>query len=214
MRVVIADDSFLLREGLQLLLSEAGHDVIATVEDGDSFVTTALELRPDVCIVDVRMPPSHTDEGMRAAVNVRRQWPAARIMMLSQYVEVSYADNLLASGAGGVGYLLKDRVTAVDDFLDSMQRVATGGTALDPQVVTQLMARPKNPVSSLTPRESEVLAFMAEGLSNTAIASAMSVSLGGVEKHCQRIFAKLGLYVDETENRRVRAVLAYLREQQ
>lgn len=213
MRVVIADDSFLLREGLQLLLSEAGHDVVGTAEDGDAFVEMALSLRPDVSIVDVRMPPSHTDEGMRAAVRVRQNWPLAKIMMLSQYVEVSYADELLAGGAGGVGYLLKDRVTAVDDFLESMERVARGGTALDPQVVTQLMARPKNPVDSLTPREREVLALMAEGLSNSAIASAMTVSLGGVEKHCQRVFAKLGLHVDDSENRRVLAVLTYLRDQ-
>ena len=212
MRVVIADDSLLLREGLQLLLAEAGHEVVGSVGDGPSFVATMLEVRPDLGLVDVRMPPSHTDEGLRAAVDVRRSWPEARILVLSQYVEVSYADDLLATGDGGVGYLLKDRVSDLDDFLGSVQAVANGGTVLDPLVVRQLMGRHRDPVADLTPREREVLALMAEGRSNAAIAEALSVSLAGVEKHTQRIFAKLGLRPDDdTAHRRVAAVLAFLR---
>ena len=212
MRVVVADDSLLLREGLQLLLAEAGHQVVASVGDGPSFVAAMLEHRPDLGIVDVRMPPSHTDEGLRAAVDVRRAWPESRLMVLSQYVEVSYADDLLATGDGGVGYLLKDRVSDLDDFLGALAAVAAGGTALDPLVVRQLMGRHRDPLADLTPREREVLALMAEGRSNAAIAEALSVTLGGVEKHTQRIFAKLGLAPDDdTAHRRVRAVLTYLR---
>ena len=170
MRIVVADDSLLLREGLQLLLAEAGHEVVAAVGDGPSYVAATLEHRPDVGVVDVRMPPSHTDEGLRAAVEVRRAWPDARIMVLSQYVEVSYADDLLASGDGGVGYLLKDRVSDLDDFLSALATVAEGGTVLDPQVVAQLMRRRRDPLEGLTPREREVLGLMAEGRSNAAIA--------------------------------------------
>ena len=170
MRIVVADDSLLLREGLQLLLAEAGHEVVAAVGDGPSYVAATLEHRPDVGVVDVRMPPSHTDEGLRAAVDVRRAWPEARIMVLSQYVEVSYADDLLASGDGGVGYLLKDRVSDLDDFLAALATVADGGTVLDPQVVAQLMSRRRDPLEGLTPREREVLGLMAEGRSNAAIA--------------------------------------------
>ncbi len=212
MRIVVADDSFLLREGLQLLLAEAGHEVVAAVGDGPAFVEAVLEHRPDLAIVDVRMPPTHTDEGLRAAVEVRRAWPEARVLVLSQYVEVSYADELLAAGEGGVGYLLKDRVGALDTFLADLDQVAGGGTALDPQVVRQLMGRHRDPVAALTPREREVLALMAEGRSNAAIAEAMVVSAGAVEKHTQRIFAKLGLRPDDdTAHRRVSAVLRYLR---
>ena len=212
MRVVVADDSLLLREGLQLLLAEAGHDVVASVADGPSFVTAMLEHRPDIGIVDVRMPPSNTDEGLRAAVDVRRSWPEARLMVLSQYVEVSYADDLLAAGDGGVGYLLKDRVSDLDDFLRAVSTVAAGGTALDPLVVRQLMGRNRDPLVDLTPREREVLSLMAEGRSNAAIAEALSVSLAGVEKHTQRIFAKLGLMPDDNgAHRRVAAVLRFLR---
>jgi len=210
MRIVLADDSLLLREGLQLLLTEAGHEVVASVGDGPAFVEAALRLRPDLALVDVRMPPSHTDEGLRAAVEVRRTWPAARMIVLSQYVEVSYAEELLASGDGGTGYLLKDRVSDIDEFLGSVQRVADGGTAIDPLVVTQLMRRSRDPLSALTPRETEVLPLMAEGRSNAAIAEAMVVSPGAVEKHTQRIFGKLGLLPDDTAHRRVLAVLAYL----
>jgi DNA-binding NarL/FixJ family response regulator len=212
MRVVLADDSLLLREGLQLLLADAGHDVVGSVGDGPAFVAAMLDARPDLGIVDVRMPPSHTDEGLRAAVEVRRAWPAARLMVLSQYVEVSYADELLATGDGGVGYLLKDRVSDLDDFLASVAAVAAGGTALDPLVVRQLMGRNRDPLVDLTPREREVLSLMAEGRSNAAIAAALTVTPAAVEKHTQRIFAKLGLPPDDdTAHRRVQAVVRYLK---
>lgn len=211
MRIVIADDSLLLREGLHLLLTEAGHEVVAGVGDGPGFVDAALRERPDISLVDVRMPPSHTDEGLRAAVAVRRTWPDARMIVLSQYVELSYADELLAAGEGGTGYLLKDRVSDIDDFLDSVERVAGGGTVLDPLVVSQLMRRNKDPLAGLTPREAEVLGLMAQGKSNASIAQAMVVSNGAVEKYTQRIFAKLGLEPDDTAHRRVLAVLTYLR---
>jgi DNA-binding NarL/FixJ family response regulator len=214
MRVVVADDSLLLREGLQLLLAEAGHEVVGSVGDGPSFVAQMLEHRPDIGIVDVRMPPSNTDEGLRAAVAVRRSWPEASLMVLSQYVEVSYADDLLATGDGGVGYLLKDRVSDLDDFLGALAVVAAGGTALDPLVVRQLMGRHRDPLVDLTPREREVLSLMAEGRSNAAIAEALSISLAGVEKHTQRIFAKLQLMPDDdAAHRRVAAVLRFLRSE-
>jgi DNA-binding NarL/FixJ family response regulator len=213
MRIVVADDSLLLREGLQLLLAEAGHEVVGSVGDGPAFVAAMLADRPDLGVVDVRMPPSHTDEGLRSAVEVRRSWPEARLLVLSQYVEVSYADDLLAAGTGGVGYLLKDRVSDLDDFLGSVAAVAAGGTVLDPLVVRQLMGRHRDPVADLTPREREVLSLMAEGRSNAAIADALSVSVAGVEKHTQRIFAKLGLSPDDdAQHRRVAAVLRFLRE--
>ena len=212
LRVVVADDAALLREGLQLLLTEAGHEVVATVADGPAYVDAMLEHRPDVGVVDVRMPPSHTDEGLRAAVDVRRAWPGARTMVLSQYVVVSYADDLLATGEGGVGYLLKDRVGDVGDFLAALADVAGGGTVLDPLVVKQLMGRHRDPLAALTPREREVLALMAEGRSNASVAEALVVSLGAVEKHTQRIFAKLGLSPDDdSAHRRVSAVLRFLR---
>jgi DNA-binding NarL/FixJ family response regulator len=212
-RIVIADDSVLLREGLQLLLEEAGHEVVAAVGDGPAFVAAVLELHPDVALVDVRMPPSNTDEGLRAAVEVRARWPQAKVLVLSQYVEVSYAEDLLGDDSGGVGYLLKDRVSAIDEFVDAVARVAAGGTVLDPQVVSQLIVRRRkdDPVATLTPRETEVLSLMAEGRSNASIAETLVVSDGAVEKHTQRIFAKLGLHPDEGQHRRVLAVLAYLR---
>ena len=213
MKVVIADDSVLLREGLELILSEAGHEVVAGVADGPSYVEAALALRPDCSIVDVRMPPSHTDEGLRAAVEVRGRWPEARIMVLSQYVEVSYADELLATGTEGVGYLLKDRVAEVGQFLQRLDEVAGGGSVLDPDVVAQLLGRnrSRDPVAALTPRELEVLGLMAEGRSNSSIAAELVVTEGAIEKHTQRIFAKLGLTPDDSQHRRVTAVLAYLR---
>lgn len=212
MRIVVADDSVLLREGLQLLLAEAGHEVVAAVADGPSYVEAMLAHRPDLGIVDVRMPPSHTDEGLRAAVAVRQAWPEARVLVLSQYVVVSYADDLLATGEEGVGYLLKDRVSEVGDFLGSIAEVAAGGTALDPLVVRQLVERRGDPVRALTPRERDVLTLMAEGRSNAAVAEAMTVTLGAVEKHTQRIFAKLGLPPDDDQShRRVLAVLRFLR---
>lgn len=211
MRIVVADDSVLLREGLQLLLAEAGHEVVAAVGDGPALVAAVLEHRPDLALVDVRMPPSHTDEGLRAAVAVRARWPQARVLVLSQYVVASYADELLATGEGGVGYLLKDRVSEVAEFLDALETVRGGGTVLDPLVVRHLMGRRRDPLEELTPREREVLALMAEGRSNAAVADALVVSLAGVEKHTQRIFAKLGLSPDDDQShRRVLAVVRYL----
>ena len=213
MRVVIADDAVLLREGLKRLVEENGHTVVAAVGDGPSLVSAIVEHRPDVSIVDVRMPPSHTDEGLRAAVEARRLVPGSPILVLSQYVEVSYADDLLADRAGAVGYLLKDRVSLVAEFLDGLQRVAEGGTVLDPEVVGQLLVRRRrdDPLRALTPREREVLGLMAEGMSNGAVARKMVVSDGAVEKHVRNIFTKLGLYQDEEQHRRVLAVLTYLR---
>jgi DNA-binding NarL/FixJ family response regulator len=213
MRMVIADDAVLLREGLVRLLTEHGHDVVAAVGDGDSLVEAIVAERPDISIVDVRMPPSHTDEGLRAAVTARQLVPRTPILVLSQYVEVSYADDLLADRAGAVGYLLKDRVAAIAEFLDAVRRVAAGGTVLDPEVVSQLLVRRRrdDPLRELTPREREVLALMAEGRSNTAIARAMVVSDGAVEKHVRNIFTKLQLPPDEEQHRRVLAVLTYFR---
>ncbi|TSD62841.1 LuxR C-terminal-related transcriptional regulator [Aeromicrobium piscarium] len=212
MRIVIADDSVLLREGLQLVLADAGHKVVAAVGDGPAFVTAMLDERPDLGIVDVRMPPSHSDEGLRAAVEVRQSRPEARLLVLSQYVELSYADELLATGDAGVGYLLKDRVSDLDMFFEALANVADGGTVLDPLVVRQLMGRNHDPLAGLTPREREVLSGMAEGKSNAAIAAALFVSVAAVEKHTQRIFAKLDLYPDDdAAHRRVSAVLRFLR---
>jgi DNA-binding NarL/FixJ family response regulator len=212
MRVVIADDAVLLREGLIRLVEENGHTVVAAVGDGPSLVSAVAAHKPDVSIVDVRMPPSHTDEGLRAAVEARRLVPGSPILVLSQYVEVSYADDLLADRLGAVGYLLKDRVSLVGEFLDALQRVAAGGTVLDPEVVGQLLVRRRrdDPMRTLTPREREVLSLMAEGLSNTAVARKMVVTDGAVEKHVRNIFTKLGLHQDEEQHRRVLAVLAYL----
>lgn len=211
MQVVIAEDSVLLRVGLTRILADAGENVVATVGDADELLAVVERNRPDLCLVDVRMPPSHTDEGLRAAVEVRRSAPGARILVLSQYVEVSYADELLATGDGGIGYLLKDRVSELDRFLEAVATVAEGGTVLDPQVVGQLMRRQRDPLQQLSPREREVLAAMAEGLNNAAVAERLHVSEGGVEKHTQRIFAKLGLHADDGQHRRVKAVLAFLR---
>jgi len=212
-RVVIADDSVLLREGLVRLVEEEGSEVVAAVGDGPSLVRAVTEHRPDVAVVDVRMPPTHTDEGLRAAVEARAAVPGTAVLVLSQYVEVAYADELLADGRGGVGYLLKDRVTDLDAFLAALTGVAGGGTVLDPQVVAQLFARRRadDPVRRLTPREREVLELVAEGHSNAAIARRLVVTGGAVEKHTQRIFAKLGLAPDEDRNSRVLATLAYLR---
>jgi DNA-binding NarL/FixJ family response regulator len=211
-RVVVADDAVLLREGLVRLLTESGHEVLAAVGDGPSLVEAVVQYRPDVAIVDVRMPPSHTDEGLRAAVEARARVPRTPILVLSQYVEVSYAEDLLADRAGAVGYLLKDRVSEVAEFLDAMQRVSTGATVLDPEVVGQLLVRRRrdDPLRSLTPREREVLGLMAEGRSNTAIARKLVVTDGAVEKHVKNIFTKLDLPPDDEQHRRVLAVLAYL----
>lgn len=212
--VVVADDSVLLREGLVRLLTENGHDVVAAVGDGPSLVQAIEQHRPDVSVVDVRMPPSHTDEGLRAAVEARRRVPGSPVLVLSQYVEVSYADDLLADGAGAVGYLLKDRVTAIADFLDALARVASGGTVLDREVVAQILVQQRrrdDPLAEMTAREREVLALMAEGRSNTNIARTMVVGDGAVEKHISNIFAKLMLPPHDDQNRRVLAVLTYLR---
>jgi DNA-binding NarL/FixJ family response regulator len=213
MRVVIADDAVLLREGLIRLLEENGHTVAEAVGDGPSLVEAVEKHRPDVSIVDVRMPPTHTDEGLRAAVEARSRVPGSPILVLSQYVEVDYADDLLADRHGAVGYLLKDRVAEVGEFLGALQQVAEGATVLDPEVVGQLFVRRRrdDPLRSLTPRESEVLALMAEGRSNTAIARKIVVTDGAVEKHIRNIFTKLGLHQDDEQHRRVLAVLAYLR---
>jgi DNA-binding NarL/FixJ family response regulator len=212
MRVVIADDAVLLREGLIRLVEENGHTVVAAVGDGPSLVEAIVAHRPDVSIVDVRMPPSHTDEGLRAAVEARKKVPGSPVLVLSQYVEVEYADDLLADRAGAMGYLLKDRVSEVAEFLDALSRVAGGGTVLDPEVVGQLLVRRRrdDPLRNLTPREREVLGLMAEGRSNTAIARKMVVTEGAVEKHVRNIFTKLDLPPDEEQHRRVLAVLTYL----
>jgi DNA-binding NarL/FixJ family response regulator len=203
----------LLREGISRLLIEAGCDIVAAVGDGPSLVDAVREHHPDVSVVDVRMPPTHRDEGLRAAIEARRVVPASPVLVLSQYVENSYAAELLADGRGAVGYLLKDRVADVRDFVDALRRVAGGGTAMDPEVVAQLLARSSrmDPLGTLTPREREVLSLMAEGRSNSAIAAALVVSDGAVEKHISNVFAKLNLETSSSDHRRVLAVLAYLR---
>ena len=211
MRVVIAEDSVLLRVGVQRLLADEGIETVAAVEDGVSLLQAIDEHRPDLALVDVRMPPTFTDEGLRAAIEARKRIPNLPVLVLSQYVEERYAVELLAGGASGVGYLLKERVADVAEFVAAVRRVADGGTSIDHEVITQLMARSKrNPVDSLTAREREVLGKMAEGLSNAAIAASLVVSDGAVEKHVGNIFSKLGLEPSTSEHRRVRAVLAYL----
>ena len=212
MRVVIADDAVLLREGLVRLVEENDCTVVAAVGDGPSLVQAIVEHRPDVSIVDVRMPPTHTDEGLRAAVEARGKVPGSPVLVLSQYVEVEYADDLLADRVGAIGYLLKDRVSEIADFMDALRRVAAGGTVLDPEVVGQLLVRRRrdDPLRNLT-RERQVLALMAEGRSNTAIARKLVVTEGAVEKHVRNIFTKLDLPPDEEQHRRVLAVLTYLR---
>lgn len=212
MRVLIADDSILLRQGLALILAEGGHEVVAELGDGRALEAETLRLRPELVIADIRMPPSHTDEGLRAAARIRRQWGRAPILLLSQYVVAGYVPELLADGGAGIGYLLKDRVTDIDSFLAAVERVARGELVLDPDVVAQVMQRGRrdDPIESLTPREREVLALMAEGCTNAAIAARLVVTEGAVEKHTQRIFAKLGLLPDAAVHRRVKAVLALL----
>jgi len=211
MRVVIAEDAVLLRAGVTRLLADEGIETVAAVDNGDDLLGAIQEHRPDLAIVDVRMPPTFTDEGLRAALAARKEVPGLPVLVLSQYVEESYAVELLSGGAGGVGYLLKERVADVADFLDAVRRVANGGTAIDPDVIAQLMARGRrNPLDALTARESEVLGLMAQGLSNTAIANSLVVSHGAVEKHIGNIFSKLGLEASAEEHRRVRAVLTYL----
>jgi DNA-binding NarL/FixJ family response regulator len=211
-RIVIAEDAVLLRAGLTHLLVDAGEDVVAAVDNGDALLVAVERHQPDLAIVDVRMPPSHTDEGLRAALAIRARWPQVGILVLSQYVEERYATELLAGDTAGVGYLLKDRVADVSDFLAAVRRVGDGGTALDPEVVAQLLARARrrDPLAQLTPRERDVLALMAEGRSNAAIAQALVVSDGAVEKHVSNIFTKLDLSPTEYDHRRVLAVLRWM----
>ena len=210
MRVVIAEDLALLREGLVRLLEEGGFEVTAAVDNGSDLVRAIVTEKPDVAVVDVRLPPSFRDEGLRAALEARRRVPGTPVLVLSQYVEHAYASELLADGEGGVGYLLKERVGDIREFLSAVERVAGGGTALDPEVVRQLVAR-RGPLGELTPREREVLALMAEGRSNAAIAAELVITESAVEKHVSRIFEKLDLSPSDTDHRRVLAVLAYLR---
>ncbi|MFG2529273.1 response regulator [Streptomyces sp. NPDC048516] len=211
MRVVIGEDNTLLREGLVLLLTSAGHEVVAVAADGPEVLPALLTHRPDAAVLDVRMPPSFRDEGLRAALAARREMPGLPVLVLSQYVEETYAVELLSGGAGGVGYLLKDRVGRVDEFLSALERVAAGGTALDPEVVTELLTRRRDdPLDALTPREREVLQLMAQGRDNVTIARLLVVSDRAVSKHIGNIFAKLGLPASDSGHRRVLAVLAYL----
>ena len=211
MRVVIAEDSVLLREGLTRLLSDGGFTVVAAVADASELLRAVASEQPDLVVVDVRMPPTHTDEGIQAALVIRRQYPSVAVLVLSQYVEERYATDLLSAQTSGVGYLLKDRVAHVSDFLDALRRVAAGGTALDPEVVAQLLVRRRDdPMDRLTPREQEVLRLMAEGRSNHGITEALKVSHSAVEKYVSSIFAKLDLPPTDTDHRRVLAVLKYL----
>jgi DNA-binding NarL/FixJ family response regulator len=210
MRVVIAEDSVLLREGLARLLAEAGHDVVAATGQAEEFLRQVGNHQPDAVVVDVRMPPTFTDEGLRAALVVRSTWPSIGVLVLSQYVEERYATELLSDRPQGVGYLLKDRVADLTEFLDALSRVAAGGSALDPEVVAQLLARSRHPLAALTPRERDVLMQMAQGRSNAAIAAELVISDGAVEKHINNIFSKLGLAPADRDHRRVLAVLRYL----
>ncbi len=210
MRVVIAEDAAMMREGLTRLLTERGHEVCAAVADGEALLAAVAQHRPDVAVVDVRMPPTHTDEGLRAALELRDRYPGTGVLVFSQYIETRYASELLAGGAAGVGYLLKDRVADVAEFADALARVSVGGTALDPEVVSQRLAARQPGVAALTPREREVLTLMAEGRSNARISRALVLSTGAVEKHVASIFGKLGLPPSENDNRRVLAVLRYL----
>ncbi|GII94406.1 response regulator [Sinosporangium siamense] len=212
MRVILAEDSALLREGLVLLLAEEGHEVPAAVSDAEALLHAVAAHRPDMVVVDVRMPPTHTDEGLRAALEIRRRWPGIGVLVLSQYVEKRYATELLGSDSAGVGYLLKDRVAQVGEFVDALERVAAGGAAFDPEVVRQLLARTTHhdPIARLTPREKDVLDHMAQGHTNALIAQHLHVSQSAVEKHVNAIFDKLDLSHTTGYSRRVLAVLRYL----
>jgi DNA-binding NarL/FixJ family response regulator len=213
MRVVIAEDSVLLREGIRRLLEDAGDEIVAAVGDGAGLIDAVEEQRPDIAIVDVRMPPSFRDEGIVAAIEARRRVPGTPILVLSQYVEETYATELLSSGDPGIGYLLKDRVADVSEFIEAVRQVAKGGTVLDPEVVAQLLTRRSrnDRMRELTAREREVLALMAEGRSNKAIAARLVIGEGAVEKHVTSIFSKLGMEPADSDHRRVLAVLAYVR---
>ncbi|MFV0307860.1 MAG: response regulator [Desertimonas sp.] len=213
MRIVIAEDSVLLRAGLTRILVEAGEEVVATVGAADELMDAVRRHEPDLCVVDVRMPPTHTDDGLQAAIAIRARWPGIGILVLSQYVEERYATDLLGGSTESIGYLLKDRIADVDEFLVAIRRVGDGGTALDPEVVAQLLSRSRrrDPLERLTPREREVLALMAEGRTNPAIARALIVSDKAVEKHVGNIFAKLDLPMADDDHRRVLAVLQWVR---
>ena len=210
MRVVIADDAVLLREGAARLLEDAGFDVVGQAGDADDLMRKVRAHKPDVAVIDVRMPPDNSDDGLRAALSIREELPDVGILLLSQYVEDRYIGELLAGGTEGVGYLLKDRVGEVERFTEAVQRIANGGSVLDPEVVAQMVGRREEPLSELTEREREVLALMAQGYSNRAIAETIFVSERGVERHVTSIFSKLGLEATGQEHRRVLAVLRYL----
>jgi DNA-binding NarL/FixJ family response regulator len=211
-RLILADDAVLLREGLAVLLREAGHEVVAAVGDAPSLIEAVAAHRPDVAVVDVRMPPDHTDDGLRAALRIREGWPGVGVLVLSQYVDKTYAAQLLSGAIGGLGYLLKDRVSEVAEFLESLERVRAGGTVIDPEVVRQLLARTTHadPLRTLTEREREVLRRLAQGYANAAIAAGLHVSLSTVEKHINAIFEKLDLPATPAYSRRVLAILRYL----
>jgi DNA-binding NarL/FixJ family response regulator len=211
-RIVIAEDSALLRDGLTRILSDHGHEVVGATDDAAGLAQLVEREDAELVVLDVRMPPTHTDEGIRAALELRAQWPDLPIVVLSQYVEENYASELLAGDLGGVGYVLKDRVTDVRQFVETVERVSQGGTAIDPEVVSQLLARTRRqrPIAALTPREREVLGLMAEGRSNTAIAEHLVITQRAVEKHVKNIFQKLQLAPADTDHRRVLAVLRYL----
>ena len=211
MRVVIAEDNVLLSSGLELLLTAKGFDVAAIAQDAPGFIAAVAEHRPDVTIVDVRLPPAFRDEGIHAALHVRREHPGLPVLVLSQYVEQQYAGELISDRRGGVGYLLKDRVSRVSEFVDALRQVAAGGTVMDPEVITQLLARHvHDPIAGLTPRERQVLALMAEGKDNTTLAARLVITENAVHKHIGSIFAKLGLSPADSGHRRVLAVLTYL----
>jgi DNA-binding NarL/FixJ family response regulator len=214
MRIVIAEDSVLLRDGLVRMLTDHGHEVVGAVEDAVELMQLVETESPDLVVLDVRMPPTHTDEGIRAAIELRSRWPELSVLVLSQYVEENYATELLAGDLGGVAYILKDRVTDVGQFVETVDRVGNGGTAIDPEVVSQLLARTRKhePLADLSPREREVLGLMAEGRSNVAIGEALFITPRAVEKHVKSIFQKLRLPPAETDNRRVLAVLRFLEE--
>jgi DNA-binding NarL/FixJ family response regulator len=212
MRILIAEDSVLLREGLVRMLNDHGHEVVAAVQDAAELTSLVQRESPDIAILDVRMPPTHTDEGIRAALELRSRWPHLAVLVLLQYVEENYASELLSGDLGGVAYVLKDRVTNVGEFIDTIDRVAAGGTVIDPEVVAQLLARTRQrePLDDLSPREREVLELMAEGRSNGAIASTLVITQRAVEKHVKSIFQKLRLPPADTDHRRVLAVLRFL----